>query len=65
MLLLWDTRSPTEPKLQIQAHDREILAVACSPAVEHLIVTASADKVGSLFFSSTLLTNTVIDLCAT
>lgn len=51
MLLLWDTRSPTEPKLQIQAHDREILAVACSPAVEHLIVTGSADKVGSLLLS--------------
>ncbi|KAF8346856.1 WD40 repeat-like protein [Amanita rubescens] len=37
MLMLWDTRSPTEPKLQIQAHDREILAVSCSPC-------GSADK---------------------
>ncbi len=56
MLMLWDTRSPTEPKLQIQAHDREILAVSCSPAVEHLIVTGSADKVSSLIPSLTRLT---------
>ncbi|KAF8665475.1 hypothetical protein AX16_000493 [Volvariella volvacea WC 439] len=43
-LLIWDTRSPTEPKTHIQAHDREILAVSFSPATEHLLLTGSADK---------------------
>lgn len=44
----WDSRSPTEPKTKIQAHEREILAVAFSPATEHLIVTGSADKTAVL-----------------
>jgi histone-binding protein RBBP4 len=30
---------------KVQAHDQEILAVAFSPASEHLLVTGSADKV--------------------
>lgn len=29
----------------MQAHDREILAVAYSPAVDHLLLTGSADNV--------------------
>lgn len=41
----WDTRTATEPVTKVQAHDREILAVAFSPASEHLLVTGSADKV--------------------
>src|ERR1700722_10219222 len=41
----WDTRSPQEATTKIQAHDQEILAVAFSPASEHLLVTGSADKV--------------------
>jgi WD40 repeat protein len=41
----WDTRTPAEPSLKTQAHDREILAVACSPATEHLLITGGADKV--------------------
>jgi len=44
MLMIWDTRAPTEAKVKIEAHDREILAVAFSPATEHLLVTGSADK---------------------
>lgn len=32
---------------KVQAHDREILAVAFSPASEDLLVTGSADKVDS------------------
>jgi len=44
MLLIWDTRSPTEATTKIQAHDREILSLAFSPASEHLVVTGSADK---------------------
>ncbi|KAK0199075.1 WD40 repeat-like protein [Armillaria mellea] len=44
MLMLWDTRTPSEPTNKIQAHDREILAVSFSPASEHLLVTGSADK---------------------
>ncbi|KAJ7922802.1 WD40 repeat-like protein [Mycena leptocephala] len=44
MLMIWDTRAPTEASTKIQAHDREILAVSFSPAVEHLLVTGSADK---------------------
>lgn len=44
-LFSWDTRAPTEATAKIQAHDREILSCAFSPACEHLIVTGSADKV--------------------
>ncbi|KAI0830817.1 histone acetyltransferase type B subunit 2 [Trametes gibbosa] len=46
MLLLWDTRDATKPAAQLQAHEREILAVAFTPNVEfpHLILTGSADK---------------------
>ncbi|KAJ7431734.1 WD40 repeat-like protein [Mycena galericulata] len=44
MLMIWDTRAPTEPSTKVQAHDREILAVSFSPANEHLLVTGSADK---------------------
>jgi histone-binding protein RBBP4 len=47
LLSSWDTRTPTEPTMKFQAHDREILAVAFSPASEHLLVTGSADKVSS------------------
>jgi histone-binding protein RBBP4 len=47
MPLSWDTRAPTEAKIKIRAHDQEILAVAFSPATEHLLVTGSADKVRS------------------
>lgn len=31
--------------MQMQAHDREILAVSFSPAVDHLLLTGSADNV--------------------
>ena len=41
----WDTRSPLDPKVKVEAHESEILAVAFSPANEHLLVTGSADKV--------------------
>ena len=41
----WDTRSPLDPKLKVQAHDAEVMAVAFSPAVEHLLLTGSSDKV--------------------
>ncbi|KAJ7269351.1 histone acetyltransferase type B subunit 2 [Mycena haematopus] len=44
MLMIWDTRAPTEASTKIQAHDREILAVSFNPACEHLLVTGSADK---------------------
>ncbi|KAJ6623045.1 histone acetyltransferase type B subunit 2 [Mycena sp. CBHHK59/15] len=46
MLMIWDTRAPTEPTTKIQAHDREILAVSFNPAptASHLLVTGSADK---------------------
>ncbi|KAF7347509.1 Histone acetyltransferase type B subunit 2 [Mycena venus] len=44
MLMIWDTRAPTEASTKIQAHDREILAVSFNPAAEHLLVTGSADK---------------------
>nr|GAT59830.1 WD40 repeat-like protein [Mycena chlorophos] len=44
MLMIWDTRTPTQPSIQTQAHEREILAVAFSPAKEHLLLTGSADK---------------------
>jgi histone-binding protein RBBP4 len=44
MLLLWDTRAPTEATTKIQAHDREILSCAFSPSCEYLIITGSADK---------------------
>lgn len=43
----WDTRSPKEPSNKIEAHEKEILAVAFSLANENLIITGSADKVGS------------------
>lgn len=41
----WDTRSPLDPKAKVEAHESEILAVAFSPANEHLLITGSADKV--------------------
>ncbi|KAH7915677.1 WD40 repeat-like protein [Hygrophoropsis aurantiaca] len=44
MLLIWDTRTPTEATIKLQAHDREILACAFSPSSEHLIITGSSDK---------------------
>ncbi|KAI6154005.1 WD40-repeat-containing domain protein [Pisolithus tinctorius] len=44
LLMLWDTRAPTEPTTKVRAHDREILACAFNPAFEHLIITGSADK---------------------
>ncbi|KAJ7024382.1 WD40 repeat-like protein [Mycena alexandri] len=44
MLMIWDTRAPTEASTKIEAHEREILAVSFSPAQEHLLVTGSADK---------------------
>lgn len=42
----WDTRSPAEPTMKVQAHDREILACAFNPAQANLLITGSADKVG-------------------
>lgn len=45
ILCSWDTRTPTEAVTKVQAHDREILAVAFSPASDHLLITGSADKV--------------------
>ncbi|EIW87148.1 WD40 repeat-like protein [Coniophora puteana RWD-64-598 SS2] len=44
MLLIWDTRSAQDAMTKVQAHDREILSCAFSPASEHLLVTGSADK---------------------
>ncbi|KAI0375504.1 histone acetyltransferase type B subunit 2 [Pilatotrama ljubarskyi] len=46
MLMLWDTRDATKPAAQLQAHGREILAVAFTPNVDfpNLILTGSADK---------------------
>lgn len=44
MLMVWDIRSPLEPKIKIQAHDREILAVAFNPGLDYLVLTGSADK---------------------
>ncbi|OSD06185.1 histone acetyltransferase type B subunit 2 [Trametes coccinea BRFM310] len=46
MLMLWDTRDASKPAAQLQAHEREILAVAFTPNVDfpHLILTGSADK---------------------
>ncbi|RDX51929.1 histone acetyltransferase type B subunit 2 [Lentinus brumalis] len=45
-LIIWDTRDATKPAAQVQAHDREILAVSFTPNVDfpHLILTGSADK---------------------
>lgn len=40
----WDTRASAEPVMKIQAHDREILAVSFSPAIDHLLLTGSADN---------------------
>lgn len=47
MRFSWDTRDAAKPAAQLQAHDREILAVAFAPNVDfpHLILTGSADKV--------------------
>jgi WD40 repeat protein len=47
----WDARAATAPTHSLEAHDREILAVAFSPAVDHLLITGSADKVRSLFLA--------------
>ncbi|PSS29686.1 hypothetical protein PHLCEN_2v2834 [Hermanssonia centrifuga] len=44
MLMIWDTRASPEPVTKIQAHDREILAVAYSPARDYLLLTGSADN---------------------
>jgi len=41
----WDARSSLDPKLKVQAHDAEVMAVAFSPAVDHLLLTGSSDKV--------------------
>ena len=43
----WDTRDATKPAVQLQAHDREILAVSFTPNVDfpYLVLTGSADKV--------------------
>ncbi|KAM5536021.1 hypothetical protein V8D89_010279 [Ganoderma adspersum] len=45
-LLLWDTRAASSPVTQLQAHDREILAVSFTPndSFPHLVLTGSADK---------------------
>lgn len=48
----WDTRAPKEPSSKIEAHEREILAVAFSLANDNLIVTGSADKVSSTILLS-------------
>lgn len=45
---------------KVQAHDREILAVAFSPASEDLLVTGSADKVDS--FSVNLCRESCTDI---
>ncbi|KAG5643541.1 hypothetical protein DXG03_000682 [Asterophora parasitica] len=52
MLLIWDKRAPSEAKIKVHAHDAEILAVAFSPATEHLLVTGSADKVLNVYLHS-------------
>lgn len=44
-MLSWDTRDSKSPNHRLEAHDREILSVAFSPASEHLLITGSADKV--------------------
>jgi histone-binding protein RBBP4 len=41
----WDVRTPGEPTIKFQAHEREILSVVFSLATEHLLLTGSADKV--------------------
>ncbi|KAF5380318.1 hypothetical protein D9757_007940 [Collybiopsis confluens] len=43
MLMLWDTRAPGGPVTKVQAHDREILAVAFSPASEDLLTAILHD----------------------
>lgn len=47
--MVWDTRASAEPAMKIQAHEREILAVSYSPAVDHLLLTGSADNVRAKF----------------
>ncbi|EIN14368.1 WD40 repeat-like protein [Punctularia strigosozonata HHB-11173 SS5] len=54
MLMVWDTRTPTEPSLKSEAHEREILSVACSPATDSLLITGSADKTIALHDLRTL-----------
>ncbi|THH33170.1 hypothetical protein EUX98_g1021 [Antrodiella citrinella] len=46
MLMVWDTRASSEAMMKLEAHDREILAVAYNPdsSVDHLLLTGSADK---------------------
>ncbi|KAK0481492.1 WD40 repeat-like protein [Armillaria novae-zelandiae] len=52
MLMLWDTRTPSEPTNKIQAHDREILALirtdvlhlAWSPHSPTIFASASSDR---------------------
>ena len=46
----WDTRSSSDPTTKIQAHDREILAVAFNPAFDHLLLTGSADQASPVQF---------------
>lgn len=46
----WDTKSPKEPIVKFEAHEREILSVAFALANEHLIVTGSADKVSQFLY---------------
>ena len=45
----WDTRAAADPVLKVEAHQREILAVSFSPAVDHLILTGSADNVRFIY----------------
>ncbi|KAF8515821.1 WD40 repeat-like protein [Hysterangium stoloniferum] len=44
MLCIWDTRDAKTPNYRVEAHEREILSVAFSPASEYLLITGSADK---------------------
>ena len=48
----WDTKSPKEPIVKFEAHEKEILSVAFALANEHLIVTGSADKVGTFYHTN-------------
>jgi WD40 repeat protein len=44
----WDTRDAKTPCYRAEAHEREILSVAFSPASEYLLITGSADKVRNM-----------------
>jgi len=56
LLLIWDTRDPdrSRPKHRVEAHDKEILAVAFSPSSEFLLITGSGDKTVGLFDTRSL-----------